>query len=432
MTTKLDSTFLRRAFTNKKGEVWFEFYKQPCYICGKTGNCIIHQDGKTIACTRVESDKVFSKKNSSYLHFIEDGREISYKKENVNKIREKAASFMLDYAYKNMLNSFDLTSQHLHHLKIERQLSEKTINARMYRSYSTDTISMAKSLLGPLYNQDKFKTATIGFPGSYVNDEGQWDMVKHNGILIPYRNHHNEIVGFQIRNTEVNNYVSADPTYFDRLYVRVKQQPNLVQVAHYGEVIGEFKLELGQKAEFKYENKKTVMELKKGQRYIWLSSPKKNQGTPAATQDSPLPVHVALPTEELIELNEQMANSDSTLVIKRDAVWITEGALKADIAVDHLFQAYEPQVGTTMLAVPGVNTWRSLIPILKNMEVKRVNIAFDMDVAKNEQVATHYIEMVNELGRLGYQVYIALWSSHHKGIDDLVVSRQLPQLIRKF
>lgn len=109
------------------------------------------------------------------------------------------------------------------------------------------------------------------------------------------------------------------------------------------------------------------------------------------------------------------------------------GALKADIAVDHIENAFKDElasVGSTMLAVPGINSWRSLLPTLERMEVKRVNLAFDMDAISNKYVKQHFMDMVAELKKLGYEVYVALWNPENKGIDDCLCKNRRPQLRR--
>ena len=48
------------------------------------------------------------------------------------------------------------------------------------------------------------------------------------------------------------------------------------------------------------------------------------------------------------------------------------------------------------LAVAGVNSWRYLLPLPKDMEVKTVNIAFDMDAIANHTVAFYLKAIVHK------------------------------------
>lgn len=442
MTTnkKLDTHLLRRAFQSKDGKNWFEFTRTECFVCGRIGHCLVHEDGKTVACTRVESDKLFSKRHTSYLHILEDGVKIDTTKLAEISNREKVDNNILNGGYRAFLDKMSIADNHMHHLKVDRQLSAETIQARKYRSYGQDSVANAKALLGErLYEDDRFKDAKMkyGIPGLFLNKEDVWEMVKHDGILIPYRNRHMEIVGFQVRATEIKNRVAADSTNFEGLHVRIKEQPDLVQVCEFGEIVQEFRLGAGKSAVVKHGDKETNVKVIKGQRYLWVSSNKYKFGTPASTQDSPLPVHVAVPTKDLIEyekLAEQQAQADSYLVnVESDSVWITEGALKADLAVDLIAEAYEneSEVGKVVLAVPGVNTWQTVIPTLKEMKVKRVNLAFDMDAATNQDVLKQYFDMIRYLYQEGYEVYVAKWSVEvAKGLDDLLQKNYKPQLQR--
>lgn len=106
--------------------------------------------------------------------------------------------------------------------------------------------------------------------------------------------------------------------------------------------------------------------------------------------------------------------------------------LKADLAIDRIVEAFSDvieEVGDTMLATPGINSWRTLLPVLKNMGVKRVNLAYDMDAIENEYVNQYFHDMVKEFKLQGYEVYVAAWSlKNGKGIDDCLLNNFLPQL----
>jgi len=55
-------------------------------------------------------------------------------------------------------------------------------------------------------------------------------------------------------------------------------------------------------------------------------------------------------------------------------------------------------VGSTVLVVPGVNTWRAIMPFLKRMGVRHVKISFYIDAMSNPYVGQYLKELVHELG----------------------------------
>lgn len=55
-----------------KMEGWFEYYREVCPICHKSGGCIRNEEGDVVGCIRVESKKVFSKNPLTYLHFLNE------------------------------------------------------------------------------------------------------------------------------------------------------------------------------------------------------------------------------------------------------------------------------------------------------------------------------------------------------------------------
>lgn len=440
MKATIDTSSLRFAFRDKRKMGWFEFYRQPCVICGSTGNCMISEDGKTAVCTRLESDVVFSTRNLSYVHSL-DGDKVSLKgSTKAHETRNKFDDFVLSHHFNGIINdpTTEITKGHIEHFKNERKIGMETIAIRGYCSYPEKPWETAKNVLGQLYDNPAFKDKSFkqGFPGFYLDQYNNWTMVRHQGILIPYRDLHNQVVGFQIRNDNPPNMITVDSRLYDGLLAVIKQ-PNFVTVLDNGEIIAELEMKIGQKLEFKRGDKIGYVKLKKGQRYIWFSSANKPGGTGAGGLDNPIPYHVAVPSKELQHNNELVKlhkdSEEHGVTIKSESIWITEGGLKADLAIDHIVNAYADEidsVGKVMLAVPGVNTWRTLLPALEAMGVKRINIAFDMDAAENKKVQKHFIEMVQFL-KTNYEVYIALWSLEHaKGIDE-ILEKGIKPILRK-
>lgn len=413
------SSTLRR--TKLKG--WYEYYRECCPICKHTGGCMRNEEGDTVVCIRIPSDKVFSKKFTSYLHFLDEnkGKRIVEKWQDV-KQHTKMDSQFLNLIYRNLLlNRLSLTANHLAHLtSASRGLTTEQVEVRGYKSL---TWSEIKNLSFPNSN-------LAGVPGLYKDENGQWKIHGMEGILIPYRNNYNEVIGFQIRIDNPRNDVSIEKGSFPTLSAFVKKDNTTVQVLDDGEIIGEMQMQVGQKINVNYQGKTGSIKMKKGQRYFWLSSAKKNEGCGAG---DPTPIHVAIPSHKL-KLIEN-SNSDTRTSLKAKSVWITEGALKADIAADHIHKAFTPEqiqkLGDTMIGTPGVNTWESILPILKEMEVEQVNVAFDMDFFTNEDVKRNLLAFVEALKERNYMINYVVWNSKDaKGIDDLFINSKKPQVRR--
>jgi single-stranded DNA-binding protein len=131
-----------------------------------------------------------------------------------------------------------------------------------------------------------------------------------------------------------------------------------------------------------------------GPRYMWLSSAGRPGGTPARAL-----CHVAWPPG---------------LPCLR--VWVTEGPLKADIASGLL--------GEPVVAVPGVNTWKScgLLEALQEMCPDEVVLAYDADAETNPFVDRAADELGRALRGSGYRVWLARWPlAAGKGLDDLLL-----------
>lgn len=90
---------------------------------------------------------------------------------------------------------------------------------------------------------------------------------------------------------------------------------------------------------------------------------------------------------------------------------IVEGPLKADV-LTHL----QPTLLT--IGFPGVASWQSVLPILREIKPKLVLVAFDADWRENPSVARALVECVETLTR-EFKVYVETWNDA-KGLDDLL------------
>ncbi|HEY1376439.1 MAG TPA: DUF3854 domain-containing protein, partial [Gemmataceae bacterium] len=99
---------------------------------------------------------------------------------------------------------------------------------------------------------------------------------------------------------------------------------------------------------------------------------------------------------------------------KQALVRLTEGELKADIAT-----ALD---GVPTIASPGTN-WQACLPVLKDLEVRTVLLAYDADAAANPQVGKKVAECFDGLQDAGYEVQFERWPAEHgKGIDDVLAA----------
>ena len=102
---------------------------------------------------------------------------------------------------------------------------------------------------------------------------------------------------------------------------------------------------------------------------------------------------------------------------------VTEGELKADIA------SYLS--GTPTISVPGVSSWRALLPVLKDLGTKTVLLACDTDYHTNRIVAQALHHAASSLLAAGYTVELETWDPEiAKGIDDLLSGGGSPSIVR--
>ncbi len=102
-------------------------------------------------------------------------------------------------------------------------------------------------------------------------------------------------------------------------------------------------------------------------------------------------------------------------------VRLTEGELKADIAT----ALNGPTIG-----LAGTSTWTSALPVLQQLGVQTVRLAFDADFATKPHVARDLLECSESLRNNGYSVSIERWPLEvAKGIDDLLVAGRQPDLL---
>lgn len=130
-------------------------------------------------------------------------------------------------------------------------------------------------------------------------------------------------------------------------------------------------------------------------KYRWLSSVSKEMGTPI--------------------------NSSIHFIGKvRDVMYLTEGALKADVT-------YALCKGKrSFFALAGVNIMSQLketLAELKSKGAKKIMIAFDMDRLSNDKVAAAIKKVTDICSECGLDSGVCTWDIEKgKGIDDLMLN----------
>lgn len=420
------NNFNSRMFRRTRLKGWYEYYRTPCPICGHVGGCIIHESGDRVACIRIESKIPFSKNSAlpSYLHLLKPRDRQKIEKIEVEDMTPKKDDSTLDLVYRTMMEFLEVNEDHYAHLRSKRKLTDQQVMIREYKSFPDKPWEVAR-WVGETLGMDDF----TGIPGFYLRDEKYWTLSGTYGILIPFRNQRNQIVGFQYRIDNPPNVVEVKVNK-SGWKARIKEQPDLVQViSEDGEILFEGNVPISKSWKTISTEKELLgwIRVAKGNRYYWLSSVNKPKGTGTG---NPAPVHIAVPSK-------QLANWQPGTLHKTKAVWLIEGPLKADISADCIEKLYTPaeieQLGSTLLALPGAGAWRLANPILKEMGVENVNICFDADAISNPHVKKHVLECAKSLKKDGFHANLILWQHDNgKGLDDLFLAGYKPHVKRLF
>lgn len=384
---------IKRSDSYPKGAEFIEAVEKICELCGIT---IEYENGQFREFANVE-----------------------YKpREVVVQVSEKASAERLHEVYSQMLKELPLQVQHLEHLKEVRKISPQIAKIRSYRTFVHDKKTRYE-------NTKAIKRAAgslDGIPG-FAEMKGKygpyWSMVGRSGMLIPFRNIHNQIEGFQVMYDERPLLVKADGD----LQIKNKDYNtfSIIQKST-GEILGE-----GNREQIPLTSPLGSITLEPGPKYGWFSSPiNPERGIfNGAEIGNPVPYHTAVPIQVL--LNWTLHKGDIRDHMEVDEVWLGEGPLKGDIAADFTKQLH--------LQVAGIAQWRLLLEPTKQLKPKRVIFAFDADAQEKEDtvglnVMNAVKEAKNEFTPLGIDVAIALWPSKvAKGLDDLFHLGYKPKII---
>lgn len=130
-----------------------------------------------------------------------------------------------------------------------------------------------------------------------------------------------------------------------------------------------------------------------GGKYVWLSSAELPRGVGSGS-----PAHVAMPMD----------------VRTTDIVFITEGALKADVIAHFM--------GCPVIGVAGVSSWRRAVHIAAALLPRKIILGYDMDQYTNEAVRKHASDLEQAMIFNHFKVFRASWDAAYKGLDDYLAT----------
>lgn len=95
---------------------------------------------------------------------------------------------------------------------------------------------------------------------------------------------------------------------------------------------------------------------------------------------------------------------------------VCEGVIKADVSAI--------RTGTSAVAINGVASWKSILPLVESVRPVSVTLAFDNDWKDNGPVRRCRRDLASALTALRVDVFTEEWDDKYKGIDDYLASGQ--------
>lgn len=105
-----------------------------------------------------------------------------------------------------------------------------------------------------------------------------------------------------------------------------------------------------------------------------------------------------------------------------DSVYLTEGVMKADLA--HYFSSLlgHPSAFVGLTGVSNFNQFRRALEELRAFGIEAIQVAFDMDMAVNDNVRKAREKILQVGCEEGFEMIPRRWSPNYKGVDDLLLS----------
>lgn len=462
----LTQTTMKDTDYKDKNVYWFAFSGAQCPICGHHDWCMVNVTGTKVICMRSDDEKAPQVANGRLFHLDSQAVEFTgAEQQEFNNTVDFAEPKILDTVNRLVLATHKLSEKHREGL-LRRGLTEEEIALHGSRGFGSvvpgafpDLKSQRNDGFLKMYSTWEAlfqrlglpKTAWQGVPGfsqkhadfkkqlfkdkntqeTVLREEGSLDYPVFesptDGMLIPYYNENNQVLGFQVRvdhqsiiAKNVENSPKLDKGTKRTIIINSDTREYRIEQSYYGRdprVVAQGKIK---------DEKQIVASINGvskcsfnphfGGKYFWVSSAKKHLGA-----NGKMPLQVAYnPTVAQLKPNDEKLKQ---YIKQPKQIWLTEGGLKALVATAKLSSNYVlPEgTGTDFLAVAGVSSYRKFLPMLKKLNATSVVVAFDMDFQANVQVSQNLKKLVNELHEQGYKVQVAYWLNK-KGIDDALVA----------
>lgn len=437
---------------------WLRFQGAHCPICHCPDWCLVNVNGTKVICMRNANDNPI-KAIGGYLYKLDSTKAIEFNEKDYHLVNtnKKANVATLDMFNRLIVMAYPLVERNREALQ-KRGLSDADIDIHkqrgfgsyyVYKDLEKSELTFSQAVWFNQNNEPKVSSrweklmdelglpldSWKGVPGfsevkASINGK-DYKMPKFEpsveGLLVPYYNVNNELVGFQSRVDniklipEITCYLPKDLGFMKvsidsetQTYEVTLSKKENVQVIASGEIDNQDEIHLSYN--YAGESFGYSFKVKKGGKYFWVSSSNKPEGASSGS-----PVQVAYQPQIA-----QLEPDDPKLleyVTRNKSVWLTEGGLKAYVTSCLLQKNFNSEelmeYGADVLAVAGVNAYRKFLPILQKLNVKTVTTAFDMDFLNNDQVAESYTSLLNLLRENGFKVRTAVWNPNEaKGIDD--------------
>lgn len=340
-----------------------------CAKCGESGNAVsLHRKLNNIS-TYEEAYKDLLIKFDALS--IEDQTMMLERVNNASNYAEKespiACLSVRNWAYNELLNKLFLAKEHQQNL-LKRGLSEEQIKLNGYKSYPfTNHDKVAEMIFGKNGEQVDFtgkNEGKIGIPGFYDLETSPKLAKFKGGILIPVITSTGKISCFQIR----NNDLRSDATNEEKEYYH---------------------------------------------RYSYLSSSNMDSGYSVTGCENIH--HTGFKSYPICNLNAPKT------------VWLTEGALKADVASCLIHQPF--------IGIMGVNNTSQLteeLSFLKRCGVENIFLCLDMDYKEKKEVKAALLNIINIIKQSGLHGYQCSWNDSYKGIDDLLLAAKTDNSLKLY
>ncbi|MGG4499030.1 CHC2 zinc finger domain-containing protein [Brevibacillus reuszeri] len=339
-----------------------------------------------------------------------------------NSIKPSAPSKdmkLIKKANQLLLKHTQLSPEHFDHLTKARKLKKKTIIEKGYRSFPEKPSHVAREMAKELPTLE-------GIPGFYQatpkKGDKYWTLRGSAGFLIPVRNEHMEITGFQYRLDKPRYKITCldlDGNDHKLLSAQLNYETMELCIKWSGQP--SFSVPIKEACEIPVSsNGKNIglVKVKPMNKYLWLASTDLEKGTPATAS-----YHIAVPTSFLKE-------KKSPIGVKR--VGITEGPLKGDIAAEILNIPFS--------CTPGLSNWKVCVEGALALKADEYIIYLDADALMQRKIDYTTGEILNDLGtaiegiakalvQAGKKVFLAAWDqSEAKGIDDILLMGLTPKI----